>query len=239
MNIKEMHYDFKVKINKLDSQQYRNIKVPEIDWKINEAIEIFKKIVAEPKYATKLGFETSQRTIDDIRTVVVNGKQLTKIAKSINFDIYELPIDYQYYVGAESIEMSKSGCSVFSEKVFVRQHDDNFQSSAYDKSSFLWRELNIRFFEEGIKVFTNNEFTTDKFLLNYIRESVPVNNSESFVGGQYINLAGVTLSTNVDCDLPKHTHSEIVDIAVLLTTGNLQIPDYQIKINKLNMNQLI
>jgi|GEM_PF-6135448 len=39
-----------------------------------------------------------------------------------------------------------------------------------------------------------------------------------------------------DCELPEHTHREIVDIAVLLVSGELQLPDYQIKFNKINMN---
>ena len=48
MTIQEMHYDFKMKLNKIDSEQYRNLRIPEIDWKLNEALEIFIKINAEP-----------------------------------------------------------------------------------------------------------------------------------------------------------------------------------------------
>ena len=36
---------------------------------------------------------------------------------------------------------------------------------------------------------------------------------------------------------PEHTHKEIVDIAVLLATGEMQLPDYQIKQAKVNLNQ--
>ena len=45
MLIEDMHYDFKQKINKIDSQKYRNLRIPEIDWKLNEAQEIFIKTV--------------------------------------------------------------------------------------------------------------------------------------------------------------------------------------------------
>ena len=48
----------------------------------------------------------------------------------------------------------------------------------------------------------------------------------------------VPLTGTQNCVLPKHTHREIVDIAVLIITGELQIPDYQIKQAKLNMNKL-
>ena len=70
MTISEMHYDFKKKLNKVDSEQNRNLLVPEIDWALNEAQELFIKMVAEPRQRSFLGFEKSQRTIDDIRTIV-------------------------------------------------------------------------------------------------------------------------------------------------------------------------
>ena len=239
MNIKEMHYDFKGKLNKLDSQQYRNLKVPEIDWKINEAIELFVKIVAEPKFATKLGFEISQRTIDDIRTLVENGESLVAIGGDSKSKVFKLPDNYQYYVSTDEVMMSNYlGCSLPAEKVFVRQHDDDFNSSPFDKSSFLWREVNITFFKEGIKVHTDGKFVVDSVKLNYLKAPDSVNNSESYVGGTYATLGGVVLTTNVDCNLPAHTHREIVDLAVAITTGDLQIPDYEIKKDKLGTNQL-
>jgi hypothetical protein len=247
MNIKEMHYDFKQKINKIDSQQYRNLKVPEIDWKLNEAIELFVKIVAEPKHATKLGFELSQRVIDDIRPLVTDTilQQSSNPDKDPLIEIWELPTDYMDYVSTEEMSITQGaesdateGCKVRVEKVIVRQHDDNFQSSLFDKSSFLWREVNVRFFDEGIKVFTSGEFWVTTFRISYIKHPRSVNNSESYIGGTYQTLAGVTLTTNVSCELPVHVHREIVDLAVAITTGDLQIPDYQIKRDKLGMNQL-
>lgn len=240
MNIKEMHYDFKQKLNKIDSQQYRNLKVPEIDWKLNEAINLFVKIVAEPKYATRLGFETSQRTIDDIRTIVENNKKLPDVVSIDPLEFsFALPTNYLYYVGTAKMKLSKGQCSVQADKVIDRQHDDDFQSSPFDRSSFLWREVNIRFYKEGIKVFTSGEFEPSDFHINYIRKPASVNNSESYPGGQYKTLAGNVLDANIDCDLPIQTHREIVDLAVAITTGDLQIPDYQIKKDKLNYNQLV
>ena len=238
MNIREMHYDFKQKINKIDSQQYRNLKVPEIDWKINEAIELFIKIVAEPKFATKLGFETSQRVIDDIRTLVVNSEELVEFSKDEDTATFTIPDTYFDFVGIDKLLMKSGSCEVKADKVFVRQHDDDFQDSPFDRSNFLWREANVRFYNEGIKVFTSGEFTVEGLYLNYIKQPASVNNCEDFVGGQYKTLAGVVLSTSVDCDLPVHTHREVVDIAVMIATGDLQIPDYQIKKDKLAINQL-
>ena len=60
MSIKRMHYDLKVKLNKVDSQQYRNLLIPEIDWALNEAQNIFIKNIAEPRKMQQMfdfGFE--------------------------------------------------------------------------------------------------------------------------------------------------------------------------------------
>ena len=49
-----MHYDLKLKLNKLDSNQYRNLLVPEIDWVLNEAETIFIKSIAKRKIVNHL-----------------------------------------------------------------------------------------------------------------------------------------------------------------------------------------
>ena len=77
MTTREMHYDIKFKLNKIDSQQNKNLKIPEIDWVINEANEILIKLIAQPRVKNQFGFETSQRTIDDIRTIVRNNVVIT------------------------------------------------------------------------------------------------------------------------------------------------------------------
>lgn len=237
MNIKEMHYDFKMKINKVDSQQYRNLRVPEIDWKINEAIKLFTKIVAEPKSATRLGFELSQSLIDTVRTLVTDSANLVLVEEKTNFSVFTLPTDYFAYVSASEVELEKGSCTVLAEKVIIRQHDDDFQSSEFDKSNFLWREVNARFFSRGLKVFSSEDFSVKSFEMDYIKIPLAVNNCESYPGGTYTTLAGNVLTTNVDCDLPTMCHGEVIDLAVAITIGDLT-PDYQIKKDKLNYNQL-
>lgn len=238
MNIKEMHYDFKQKLNKIDSEQYRNLKVPEIDWKLNEAINLFVKIVAMPKVFVGLGFEVTSRITDDIRSLVIDSKSLTLSKIDEEHYLAELPADYLYYVNLGKMLIKQGECTVKAEKIFYRQHDDNFMSSVFDKSSFLWREVNFRLYSEGIKIYTEGSFSVESAFLDYVKIPAVVNNSESYPSGSYKTLDGTVLSTNVDCDLPLETHREIVDLAVAITTGDLQIPDLQVKMGKLQFNQL-
>lgn len=232
MTIKEMHYDFKKKLNKIDSQQYKNLLVPEIDWVLNEAQELFVKMVAKPRMRSYLGFEINQRTIDDIRTLVVNNQCL-----DVSNDTVTLPDDYWHYVRAE-VEMSKGNCTGIKAKFHVRQHDDEFENSPFDKSSFEWRTVNGVFFENGIKLYTDGSFSNDRFCISYIKRPRYIHNAEDFRNGTYNLPSGTVLTGTVDSELPDHTHREIVDIAVLIATGEIQAPDYQTKQAKLNFNQL-
>ena len=237
MTIKEMQYDIKFKLNKVDSQQYRNLRIPELDWVINEAYEIFVKSVAEPRTSNYLGFETSQRTIDDIRTIVVNDKNIIPTKLDNKTYVLSLPQDYMFYISA-SVVITKKNCSDRIARAILRQHDDRFESSPFDNSSFEWKEVNIRFYENGIKLFTDGTFDIKEVKLNYIRKHAYIHNAQDFLPtGSYKLPSGILLTGSQDCELPTQTHREIVDIAVLILTNNLELPTYQLKQAKVNLNQ--
>ena len=237
MNIKEMHYDFKTKLNKLDSQQYRNLNIVEIDWLLNEAQEIFIKKVAVPRIRSFRGFEKTQRSIDDIRTLILDSECPLVDGST---DLFSLPPNYWHYIRGR-VTMSQGICSSVKGTLKIRQHDDEFEDSPFDSSSYKWRIVNGVFKGNTIKLYINN-FTVSKLEISYIKRPLYIHNAEDFrsnnSSGSYNDLSGNTLTGTQDSELPEHTHREIVDIAVLIATNNLQIPDYQIKQQKLQMNNL-
>ena len=233
MTVEEMHYDFKTKINKVDSQQYRNLKIPEIDWALNEAQELFVKLVAEPRMLSNQGFEINQRSIDDIKNIVKIEIPLIPNIKGI----VALPQDYWHYVRGRVIS-SKRNCINKSCVLKIRQQDDTFEESPFDKSSFEWREINGIFFDGGIKLYFE-EGVYGHLLLSYIRKPAYIHFASGFNVSGYKLPDGTLLTGTQDCELSFHTHREIVDIAVALTTGHIQAPDYQVKFSKLNLDNLI
>jgi hypothetical protein len=226
-----MHYDFKTKLNKIDSQQYRNLRIPEIDWKLNEAQELFVKMVTKPRLNKSLGFETSQRSTDDIRTIVVNN-----YCSPVVTNIGTLPADYWFFLNGTTL-MTKGQCVGFPATLKIRQHDDEFEGSPFDCSSFEWREVNAVFYEMGLKLYDDGTFTNTDVCISYIKKLAYIHNAEDFRSGTYNLPSGTTLSGANNCILPEHTHREIVDIAVLLATGEMQLPDFQAKQAKVNLNQ--
>lgn len=237
MTAREMHYDFKQKLNKIDSQKFRGLLVPEIDVKLNEAQEIFVKIIAQPRLANQLGFEVNQRTIDDIRTIVVNQKeadgQALVVFENSSF-IGSLPEDYWFFANAKVLA-TKSPCPARRLSTRIVQHDDEAELSPFDKSSFEWNIANIRFINEGIRVFTDGSFTPSKIILDYLKEPERIHNAQDWEGGTYIALDGTVLTGFQNCVLPRGIHGEIVDLAVLITSGDLALSTYQIRKDKLKI----
>jgi hypothetical protein len=230
-----MHYDFKQKLNKVDSQRIRNLEVPEIDWKLNEAQEIFVKVIAQPRIATSISFEFNQRIIDDISIIVIDQKRGQGSVPTVyDGDKYfaTTPKDYWYYVGSD-LYVTKGTCTG---KLTTREtkHGDRVGNSPFDKSSFFWREANIRRIVGGYIIETEGDFVPNELCYNYLRQPRYIYNADAWDVNGYI-MDGITYTGTQDCELPSNLHREIVDLAVAITAGDLSLPDYQMKDRKLSL----
>ena len=232
MTIREWHHEFKLKLNKVDSQQNFNFQIPDIDFMLNEAILLIIKLIAEPRYKNHLGFEVTQRSIDDIKSIVKNDFLITSILNNV----VTLPTDYMFYLRAYAL-VTKGKCVDKRCRVLIKQHDDMFEESSFDKSNFEWRFQNALFTKEGLKFYPDGEI--NKVYLSYIKKPEYVHAAGDFSNSGYKKLDGTVLTGYKNCELPDHLHSEIIDIAVLLASGIIQSPDYNIKQAKLNLNQII
>jgi hypothetical protein len=237
MTIEEMHYDFKRKVNKNDSNQNRNFLIPEIDLALNEAQELFVKWIAEPRVKNHLGVETSQRTIDDLRSIIVHDSSLLKEGDTNYPDTFTLPANYWYYLSGYAY-LSKGKCDEIKANLVVQRHNDVFEDDVFRKSSFEWRVVNILFYEKGIKYFTDTTFEVGSMIINYIRRPKFIHYAVGFGTGTYNTPSGIALTGKQDCELPEQVHGEIVDIAAMLISGNIASPDFEVKLAKLKLNEL-
>lgn len=231
MNIKEMHYDFKQKFNKVDSEGNRNFIVPEVDHLLNLGLELFVENVAFPRKSglNIKGFEVSTRNTEEIRPLVVNAS-FTKVG-----NYFTIPVDYWYYVKSEAI-CTKEGCTGITCNTIVRQHDDDF-NSLFHKSDFNWREVNITFDSTGILTHVT-DFTVDTLDVTYISKHDYIHNAEDYQGNTYTKLDGTILTGTQDCILPDNTHKYIVDIAVHLASLSLNSSNPQANALRTNLNIL-
>lgn len=233
MVAKEMLYYFKLRLNKIDSQQYRNIKVPQLDLLLNEAANLLIKWIAQPRQKDVRGFELSHRNIEDLHTIVVDNRSLSVVADGNNYKAV-LPNDYKFHVSSK-VDMTKGNCTKTGIGTTQIQHDDD--PLFFGSSSFEWEDVNIRFFDGGIKILSEGEFTVNNFYLDYIKNIAYIHNAESFNATTgYKNFEGVSLTGSQNCELPDHLHSEIIDLAVLIASGQLELPNYQVMREKLELH---
>lgn len=235
MNIQEMHYDFEKKLNKVSSEQYKNLLIPEIDWVLNEAQEIFvKNILKDPN------FEAVPQNIEDIRTLITESKDL-----SVDSDNkVSLPIYYWRYLKGK-VNILKNGVSK-RVRIYIRDEGEEFTNNYFENSSYEWNVVNGTIYNNSLKLYTDGTFTFDtgtspnnpvsityvkNLTSNYIHYAEGFTSSGYKMPGSNINLTG-----SRDSILPPHTHRKIVDIAVLITTGELESPNYKLKEEKLKLD---
>lgn len=251
MNIQEMHYDFKMKFNKLDSQGLRNLSVPEIDWLLNEAILMFVKQRFGMNNNTKSGFENTEKRIQDLKELIVKPPEsppLTPLLVPnspgqyyIDFSLLNEPL---LFLIRSYSDARGNKCSTFCNNIIV-QHDDlnDILKHPFYKPSIEWGEIIAVLGNNGendrgrMYLYTNNEFTINSVFVEYVKYPKKVA-APSLFGGQYYLPDGTTLITaDENCELSAHTHSEIVDIAVSNGYYYTQHPAIQWAQNKLNLNE--
>lgn len=220
MTIKEMHYAVKTGLNKLDSN-HRNLQVPEIDWFLNQAHDVFVKSCMPQSASIFLGreFETSQRTIDSISVLV------QPVVLSIVEELVSLPKDYYFYVNGY-VEAVKDNCTKLI-RCYTVQHDDLHKESANTVSSFEWEECNINFEAGGIKVYPS-DFKINKLNLIYIRKPKLVYNAADYNNGSY-DYFGINVSGTSDSELSVIAHDDIVRIAIFLAARATEQPTSNMK----------
>lgn len=219
MSIKEIHYEVKLKSNKVDSQYRRDLTPLEIDTILNDQINMFVDINYPGFNPRKEAFETSQNVTDKLSTLVVKQPFGVSIAPSKDADnVYEFKLssssNYRHLIRG-SFEVKQSDCTKKVSADF-HQHDDlDFVlSDPFKKPNFKWGRVVAVFGEDSdvsgdqsVYGYADSSFEITAFLPEYLRHPVKVS-----IGG-YNDVDGnpVTLQ---ELDLPEHTHRMIVDMTV-------------------------
>lgn len=236
MNIRAMHFAVKTQLNKLDSGRFRDLRVPEIDWQLNLAQDILIKLIAFPRLFKGLGFESSQRTTDDLSSIIVEDTVRVSVESNKVF-VVPLPKDLMYTLSLD-VKLQKDECPEVDTTVTLVQHEDNVTKSIYQQPNYHWGVVKGRMTSEGVKVFTDGTFAITGAKYHYLKTPRKVCNAPDYPGGVYRSpYTNLPISVAIDCELPESVHSEVVNIAVMLISGDLQMSNLlQTSISK---NQLI
>jgi len=219
MNVSDMHLAFKIGIDKIDSLNNPNFTPKEIDFLLNQAQERFIKQRYGINNNTRKSFESDQKRTDDLRGVVKNSvlqfepydvnENIDKEARFVN-----TPSDYWFSVNERCIASYKdcNDISSLNNPILVRQinHDELsvILSSPFDgpsKDKVLRLMIGNKF-----EIIKHKDVSLVSYNIRYIKKPNQIN-----------------LQNSVDCELADHTHSEIVNEAIMIGLEAIESPRSQ------------
>lgn len=231
MTIAEAHYQFKLNMDRVDTQSNPGFRTEEIDFLLNEAQDIFIKRRINPLSNPKrMGFEHSQKRIDDLSSIVVKYPLQPYIVPTLDSGVYEVDLFkllYTYlHLVSGKVELQVDDDCVKDVPLKFTQHDDylialrdpfnspstEFVPFNYGMSSSNEHTSTSIYMYPGI-------YTINKVYLEYIKKPRRV------FYGNYTYADGVNYPPTT-FELPESVHSEIVDIACELASLNVENPEY-------------
>lgn len=230
----EMLFSVRDRLNKLDSMEYQNLPVPVIDMRLNEAVLVLVQLALKQRVPDQVSQIAGAIDLEDIRTLIVQSKELGVQQFDENSVTAELPEDFWNFVKGY-VKAAWRGCER-KIRIYPQKHDEEFEESPNTRSSYVFERSNGVLVEGNkIRLYHGGDFEISAALLDYIRRPAYIHNADKWRGGSYARFDGTALSGSQDCDLPEQVHSKIVDIAVLNIRGDLGLPEYQAAIQKLNL----
>lgn len=244
MTIQEMHYDLKLRLDKLDSLNYDNILEPERDIYLNRAQITLIKQRYGLNNLYNAGFEQSQKRVEDLKMLLVKSCNNTTLCESplipsytdnikgiYTYNLNNLTKGKYLIFSSAYIKAFKKGCEIDITPSFS-EHDDLYGSliNPKYKPSFEWMYLPIVFSENYIYAYTNNEFQIGKMFLDYLRYPREMHY------GNYSDENGI-LIPEASCELPDFLHYEILDLAEVYIKKDIESPTTELSYQNLQSNE--
>ncbi len=228
MSIQEMHYEFKVRCNRLDTQHYQDIPPYTIDSLLNNAHNYFLEHYA---YVTRLPYETSQARLDMLSNLVIGfPEQPVLTPVEVETNVYEVKFDSLIYPYAHLVRVYAEGsCGLINVKVVPINSLNRILVDDLQKPSVKWKRLvaTLRKTSDDINpslyIYGEDNITVDSVKIEFIKQPLKV-----FLGGYNSIDYDVCVQNNgtncnqfynigtpaVNSEIAEIYHSLLVDIAV-------------------------
>lgn len=188
-----MFLEFRVELDKVDSQAYPEIYPEQAFIFINDAIQ---ELAIEGRRA----FEKTTQIADDFRTLLYAAEIEPQLVSEGKFEA-ELPVNYMYYIN--SVLHAEYKGTLYTANTKETKHNDEtkLMDDPFNQPSYI--EMPLLIAGNKLKVSTPKDVELKKLYLNFM--ALP---------------AQVSKTTN--CDLPEHVHKTIVKRAVAIALENLE-----------------
>lgn len=235
MTPREVHYAFKLGMDRVDSASSEDFNVAEIDFIVNQAQLLFiKQRYDKLSNRKQLGFEASQKRIDDLASIHVQYPLQAALTPTLLDGVYELPLSsltYPYlFLTSSTAVVTDSSCD-YEVPLKATQTDDLSEvlRDPFNSPSLDFVPYNLgRSESAGVSMFIYpGNLAVKKVKVSYIT------NPPRFSIGNYTYEDG-SPSNYQPLVTPEQTHQEIVDLACQIASYNIESPEYiQLKNQKI------
>lgn len=226
-----MHIGVKQELDKTSALELPSFEPEEIDFWLNNAIRKFVKTRYSGNNPKGQSFEETQKRIDDLRPLLskyfaVNDQGTMGILADgslvyPNSYYIMLPIEDSTYGGEdywitiqEEVTISYSSSS-YNAGIVECTHDEYRQKIEDPFSEHIIHYGKAKplrlYLGDYVYLITDGTYVLEDYILTYLRKPAEVQ----------------VTATAVDCDLPEHTHDEIVKLTVDMMLENIEQPRYR------------
>ena len=219
MTVSEMHSAVRLGLDKTSSFEYASFLTEELDFWLNEAQERFIKQRLYGNNYKQEKYDQSQKRIDDLKSIIIQGTSIALSDSSLGINIKEasLPIDsptvpYMFYLNS-SVEDNLGNDLQTGDIIpieLLSKYTKDFINNPYIRRPLVY------LYNNKIAIIHGDEFIPDRCSILYIKKP------RKLVG---IGSLG-TYETYI-CELPEHTHREIVAMCVEMLIENIESPRVQ------------
>jgi hypothetical protein len=247
MIIDQMHHEFKLEKNKIDSLASMDFIPVEIDAYLNKGIWLFLKTRYKVNKSNN-GFETNQDRITQLSNLHIKSPELqsglapTLVSNGVyKIELKDLDYEYLYLTGAD-VDINTTSCKKTGVKVKLTQTDD--LNTLYSSPDFNWSIVNGRFGKADSGTAINDEKSAlylyteeDSEISNINIDYIKYPNRVFFQGYDHIDGQSSSTDPKINCDIDAAFHDEIVRQAVLLAIEDLgDVKGMQIKNKQVNLD---
>lgn len=217
MSVDEIITKIKLRVNKLDSQDYDNIEIWQILEAYNRAALLFMRSQLHGINQLMEGDEGSKRRIDDFQMFLTSINYVpTRVDKYLY--VAPLPDDYIYYKRTE-VDLKKGCCEKIRCITYLIEEANLslYQSNPLFRSDFEWGEVLVTLKDDLLNVHTDGEFEVQSVRLTYYRKPATVTKA-----GHYSTDTFSIASSDTPSEFNRDTDELIISYAAALILGDVK-----------------
>ena len=212
MNIREMHLKFRIGLDKVMSNQFGSLLPEEVDIALNNAIRRFVRVRFGGNNLYSEGVEGNEKRRDDLRTITITQNLYTGVKNGNKF-AFDFPSDYWFLLRSK-VGLTGTFCSkVFNGSAELPGAIAPYTGYVFPKTiDTRLLDIDTRLEDPFYKPKSNSRVLTtfeNNKLTVYTEDA-----ANAMIELSYIKQPVTVVYTGVDCDLPIHTHEEVIEMAI-------------------------